>query len=563
MSSQALAVSILTTFLSFSIVEGDGFSYTIHDSCIFDGRKTFCRVKTNVTAICRLQNISILPKLLVGKMDIKGLDLSNNCIQSIPALSFTGLRGLSALSLAFNKITVLKYQVFAGLDSLEVLNLSMNPLHSLTGDIKGVFGSLSLLDVSGVVNWRPERQLLRLATLSYVVGLTHSKDCTNCSFYIPHQNNFRDKISKIVNRTRGCTRYTYSLDRLPGIPGVLKNTMFSFTCQNRLKCVTSKVFIARNTIIYKENFCWKESLLLLKAQGCLGLIAFISNLIVFLNVLSSKSLRGNPCMVLVCNMALSDFLLGIYTISISAYLSSYSYNYLSMNSRKNCWKIGVTWMFAQANSVVTAFYLTLERHLTIVFALRPHVRITCSVACVLLLFGWGFSICLTCFALKYNFYAHSFLCMPISSNLLSIRTFTVVVGTIGILAYLASFLLYIHIYIIVKCAEQNAGVRRESRIAKRIGALVFSNVFFFLFPLLITGGIALFSQEYLTTVSLVITSMSLTLNSFLNPFIHAFRNNRFKTALKKNLQHLLAYISSWASRMPFRVKVTPVNQVTL
>lgn len=431
----------------------------------------------------------------------------------------------------------------------------MNPLHSFTGNTNGVLALLSVLDVSGVVNWRPERKLLRLPMLSYVLGLTFSKHCTNCSFFITHQSNIS---LQIVHRTRGCNRYTFSLDRLPGISGLLRNTMFSFTCQNRLNCVRSK---PRNTLMYIENSCWTESLILLKTQGVLGSITFISNLIVILNIMSTRSLCGNPCMILVCNMAMSDLLLGIYTISISAYLSSYSYNYLSAYGYKNCWKIGVTWMFAQTNSVITAFYLTLERYLTIAFALQPNIRITCPITYVLLVISCVFSIFLTCYALRYNFYAHSFLCMPISANKVSIRIFTIILGSIGILAYSVSFVLYVHIYIIVKCAAQNAGVRRESRIVKRIAVLVFSNVFFFLFPLLLIGGIALFSEEPLTTISLVITSLSLTLNSFLNPFIHAFRNDRFQTALKKNFQHVQTYIRSRAL-LSFRVKVIPVNPAT-
>lgn len=105
---------------------------------------------------------------------------------------------------------------------------------------------------------------------------------------------------------------------------------------------------------------------------------------------------------------------------------------------------------------------------------------------------------------------------------------------------MCSFLLYIHIFVTAKRAAQSAGVKRESKLAKRISVLVGSNVIFFIVPVLFLGitvisGSDLSVREVLGSMMDIIPSFCLSVNSFLNPVIHAFRTEHFKNVLKERL----------------------------
>ena len=86
------------------------------------------------------------------------------------------------------------------------------------------------------------------------------------------------------------------------------------------------------------------------------------------------------------------------------------------------------------------------------------------------------------------------------------------------------------------------GVKRESALAKRIAILVGSNLVFFLTPVL---TMSVWSLLLTTGIEIPIYSNSviqqwvpvycLSINACLNPLVHAFRNDKFKNALKSNL----------------------------
>lgn len=88
------------------------------------------------------------------------------------------------------------------------------------------------------------------------------------------------------------------------------------------------------------------------------------------------------------------------------------------------------------------------------------------------------------------------------------------------------------------------GVKRESTLAKRIALLVMSNLVFFFIPVLALGVWIIFvgnSRDDLlsfyarSAIQDLIPLYCLSINSCLNPLVHALRNDKFKTALKKNL----------------------------
>lgn len=422
----------------------------------------------------------------------------------------------------------------------------MNPLISFIGNASGLLPSLTFIDLTGVKHLNLDKQLLQLPRLKKVVGFSFSNHCTDCSLFLPHHYKKMETFESQDVNTTSCMIKNYSLSvAIPQVAQLLNGTLFQLKCKRPWECAQSE----NNGIFYKvEDLCWDKTLIVFKVQGIVGIVGLIFNMVVVLNVISSKLLRQNVSMLFVWNMALSDTLLCLYAIVIEIHVNSHSFHYLHHNASENNWKIGWLWTLGQASSVITSFIMTLERYLVIVFTMKPDLRISRRMARVMIVACWVASFSIAGYALHFNLYSHFFLCMPVRLKVINpdhLHTFIFgsVLLSIGLILYLASFFLYIHIYIVAKRTAQSAGVRRESQMVKRIAVLVGSNVFFFYFPVFATGAISIFYPRSLNTTAYVLVSMSISFNSCLNPFIHAFRNDRFKQVFKCHFNGLLQHIT--------------------
>lgn len=426
--------------------------------------------------------------------------------------------------------------------------LSHNPLRSMNGNLSGLFPSLSVLYVTGIGHWVLEKAFFQLPMLKHVSKLLLSfrevyTPCQRCSL---NRRNFSWSPRGHYVRRRGCHLYINSVNNLSVVVQTLNGTYFHVECKNNIKNNINKLCKHRlHFYSYSVgNTCWQTTLTAVNCQSFVGSLAALLNLVVFLNIVTSRTLRKNVSMLFVCNMALSDLLLGIYIMHIGIYLNSLSFMDIHNKSLENCLKIGFLWMLGQAGSIITSFWLTIERYLVIVFSLKPNVRITRRMAMILISVCWLVAVFLTGFALHYNYFSNTFLCVPLRLDYnIDIRhpfTFTLTIGSVAILLYMCSFLLYIHIFVTAKRAAQSAGVKRESKLAKRISVLVGSNVIFFIVPVLFLGitvisGSDLSVREVLGSMMDIIPSFCLSVNSFLNPVIHAFRTEHFKNVLKERL----------------------------
>ena len=189
--------------------------------------------------------------------------------------------------------------------------------------------------------------------------------------------------------------------------------------------------------------------------------------------------------------------------------------------------------------------LTLERYLCIVFSMNPDIRMTLGMAFLAIALNWVVAASMVSIALYQDLYRLNFACIPIKVDLLRypVETrYTIALGSTGIFLYLMTIPLYIHIYVVVKRSNQQAGVQRESPLARRIAILVGTNLVFFFIPIFLLGlwvlvvktseeMISLYSRR---TIEVWIPQFCLILNSCLNPLVHAFRNDKFKNALKRN-----------------------------
>jgi len=170
------------------------------------------------------------------------------------------------------------------------------------------------------------------------------------------------------------------------------------------------------TALYTTHSCWHELLSSISCMSPLAVLTVLLNLVVFTNILSSKALRKTVSMLLVCNLALSDFLIGVYFLCIVIYWNSTPFSDIYASAARNCSKIGYLWMLGQSSTVSTSLLLTVERYLVIVYTMNPDLRISRRMAIILVIFSWFVTFILTGYALYYNLYSASILCVPIRSG---------------------------------------------------------------------------------------------------------------------------------------------------
>lgn len=424
-------------------------------------------------------------------------------------------------------------------------NLTMNPLSSLSGNLTGLLPSLSIIDATGISDWTPEKKLFKLRMFRQINGLslsTHAQ-CRNCNLYRDMCHNETRMLPRKRTVYRLCRAYHFTIraEYLP-LAQTLNNSHLDLSCYN--EC--SKHFYTRTPVYH----CWYIVRMASKVHGVFGCFAAVLNLVAFANIITSKQLLKSVSMCFVCNMAFSDCLMGIYIVAISTFQNSSLFQgfLVSEHAREICSRIGFLWMLSNTGSVITTLLLTLERYLTIVYSLRPEIRIPRRMSFVCLCICWFFAAFLGIFALQNDFYssrANAF-CLPTGLSLSPSNrgklAFTLTNGILVLTFYLLSFTFYVHIYVAAKRTAQNAGVQRESKLAKKIALLVFTNMAFFFLPVLCIGIIFILEQQYYSIAVWSLVNLSpmlcVSINACCNPILHAFRHESFRKIVKARLVYL-------------------------
>ena len=136
----------------------------------------------------------------------------------------------------------------------------MNPIHTFSGNITGLFPSLSVLDATGIVDWKPEKQLFQLRMLQPIRGLTWSRGCKNCTFY---RANATYATTFSFKNHDSCHVFYYNVANFSPIIRYLKNSLFQVRdCVNTKQCEFSK---SR----------WKETVAGMNFQSFLGFLGVL------------------------------------------------------------------------------------------------------------------------------------------------------------------------------------------------------------------------------------------------------------------------------------------------
>ncbi|XP_077983118.1 uncharacterized protein LOC144437958 [Glandiceps talaboti] len=380
------------------------------------------------------------------------LDLSNNSITEIQPMKFYPLVNLYLLNLNSNAITYLNDYTFIGLVQLKELHLSQNGISKITDEAFQGLRSVQLLslvgnlfDVDNDVLFRPMVQLQYMYTDSY-------KYCCMVTKY---------------QSVEICT------------PGV---DVFS-SCEDLM---ANKVLRA---------FVW-----------ILGLLALVGNIFVVAWRIKENDLKKVPSL-LVWNLAIADFFMGLYMLIIASADMFYRGVYVRFDEvwRKSilCSLAGFLAMLSSEVSVFTLTLITLDRFFAIVFPLK-FIRLKRRHAVSAVICGWV-TVAVVSFlplsGIEYfgdSFYGRSPVCL--SLHLTNEKTpgweFSVSISLfLNFLSFLIIFACYTAMYVAIRRA-QNSGMRSTKKsneaadIAKRMTLIVLTD-FCCWVPITVMGMLAL------------------------------------------------------------------------
>ncbi|XP_070532232.1 uncharacterized protein [Ptychodera flava] len=415
------------------------------------------------------------------------LDLSNTGISSMEPMIFRSLKNLLTLVLSRNNIFVLKTMVFAGLERLRRIEFVNNTMVTLESNVFDQLINVEYIDMRSNPLSRIKEDLFtginRLRTLKsdkYLFCCLAPDTLTEC---VPEPNEFS-------------------------------------SCKDLLREPVLRIFM------------WS-----------LGFSALLGNLgVLITRMTSDEKLRVDS--MLICNLAVADFFMGVYMITIASVDQFYRDDYIlhdeSWRSSYLCQFCGFLSTLSSEMSVFTLTVMTLDRFSRIVFPFSGR-RMSVKSAKIVSAFGWV-SVAVVCFiplvGIPYfedAFYARTGVCLSLHMS----RTtppgweYSVAISLVlNLMSFVFIFIAYFIIYLTVKRASRAVGrqmktTRKEWRLSAKITLIVTSD-FCCWVPICTLGilglsGVVIPGDVYAWTAVFI-----LPLNSSLNPFLYTYSSIKAK-----------------------------------
>ena len=378
---------------------------------------------------------------------------------------------------------------------------------------------------------------------------------TAMAFLLSENNNTQTgKVNNTQTGQANKTQLQYTPQTTKGCFDIRQKPVIRQVLRNKTRCLSDRwqdcvVIVNRTKIVTtRSNICWDVINKLRPILFTLGAIAVLTNVTVFGTVMGVKNLRICSPFLLVSHMALCDFLVGIYSFGIAF---GHQENHLKFDAWKEiyCPIFRSIFILAEVAGSLTSLLMTTERYLAIVFCMKPGIRLgRKAIAAALALFWIAGAASATLVQIldKRNNQKDGQMCL-INRN--SYKKSTVFVSELLLLflvfAYLVVVVLYIHIFVVVRRSARNLGVLRESKLAKRISAIVLSSFVFFAAPNFVSAwfifnGGAVFEDARLNrTLLWWLPPVCLVVNACLDPCLFAFRNDKFVKGLRRIVTYLL------------------------
>ena len=551
------------------------------------------------------QTLRILEKdAFAGFSNLSELILTYNAIEELKNHTFSHLWNLQILEIGWNKIKSLDINTFSCNPSLKKLLLQYNQIHRLQPRSFGALGLLEVLDLSnnqihklepytfvGPINLQylllNNNGLITIAASSFETCYaefveTISLDINRCG--ISDNEHTAIKINSSQQNAR-CDSTKTTECQMHVVKLIDNNvTDFSFRSFEGLDNATVEIdhdwlccFLGKSKCVVPQRAIKKTSFLtctrLLPKSSARILIwifvcfAFVGNATVIIWHLRSK-VNTKVQRLLITNLAVSDFLMGIYMLLIASadvhfgdYFPARSDNW---RRSKTCQVAATVSTISSESSIMIVTLISLDRLMGIRLTFN-RLRLHSKEALVAVIVVWTVSLTLSLIPVFANLslnYELSEVCMalPLSTKVVHTELGRSVIGnrrpeiTFSISEYamyysiavfiglnsvccLVIAICYIWIFITVKLTAHSAGRRRETkeeiRMASKMSVIVLTDLFCWV-PVIIMGILVQTGIHDIPPVANAwITTLLMPINSAINPFLYTL-----STALSNKYQKI-------------------------
>ncbi|XP_031570827.1 uncharacterized protein LOC116305127 isoform X2 [Actinia tenebrosa] len=479
---------------------------------------------------------------------LKVVRMNKNFLRSLPSEAFPSTNQLSTLDLSSNLLTTIEPTFLRPLTSLRVLSLRSNKITFLNERVFEKNSNLTTLYLNfNQIEKIPELLFSHLQQLK-ILYLNDNKIKT-----------FTSKMfSKLTSIEKLYLQHNYPLHLSPEIFSRLQNLKelhvdgFFLCCYAKkaipnVKCISPKDFFSSCSDLMKNKtlqiFIW-----------ILGLSALLGN--VFVVILRSIIKEDNKVhSFLLTNLAIADFLMGVYLLIIAIKDVEFQGEYFRHDST---WRTGNICKFAGGLSLLSSevsvlflTFITADRLKNIVFPFRSR-KLNLKSARLIAAAIWIVGIVLSVIPManlsyfydekrRVGYYGRSALCLPLqlSRDKLAGWEYSVAIFIVlNLISFVFIAVAYIIIFITVQKSSRSirsTSIKRESQMAKRM-AFIIATDFFCWMPVIIIGILSLLDlfHDPEQQVYAWLAVFVLPVNSSINPILYTFSTPIYKEIIKKN-----------------------------
>ncbi len=284
--------------------------------------------------------------------------------------------------------------------------------------------------------------------------------------------------------------------------------------------------------------------------------------VLFVTIMSREKIEVPQ--LLICNLAVADFCLGVY-LAFLAIVDVRTYGDKTFPQAALEWQLGsgcktAGWIavFSSELSVFMLVILTLERLHTIAYAFDHKEEKRKRVAIVAVIIAWLFAALLATLPLVgVNSYTHVVVCLPFVTEEYSDKAYIGSILTLNLLAFLIILACYSYIFFRIRKSPLASQNKKEVySAAAKIAVLIFT-AFACWFPLAVIGFAALDDKPLVSAREAKFFIVFVyPLNACVNPFVYAIFTRHFRQRVWSIFKRTRSKVHSFPGPTVLRIQRT-------